>query len=344
MTSQDNGTLNHDAAFKKIFSHPQIVRDLIEGFIHEDWVKDIDFSTLRKANIAYTAADNRQRFNDTVWQVQFRGSSLYICVLLEFQSTIDKYMAVRLMSYVGLLYEDLIHAKMLPANSTLPPVLPIVLYNGRRKWRAATSIQDLMPDLPQSLQKWQPQLKYFLLDESHHNPEQLKELHNLVNALIKVEYTRQKPENVWNDIEQLYQEVETTLNQKVTDKQERNIILEHIIGWLVISTGLAKTPAGVKMIVNQLKETPIMLQDRVREWEKGVLQRGVQQGVQEGRQEGRLEGRLEGQVAVLKNLLITRFGSMPSWAEKRLQNANDADIEKWTKRLFEADSYDTLFA
>jgi len=37
----------HDAGYKSLFSHPEMVEDLLRGFIHEDWVRDLDFSTLK---------------------------------------------------------------------------------------------------------------------------------------------------------------------------------------------------------------------------------------------------------------------------------------------------------
>ncbi len=39
-------------------------------------------------------------------------------------------MAVRVMVYLGLLYQDLIKTKQLARTGRLPPVLPVVLYNG----------------------------------------------------------------------------------------------------------------------------------------------------------------------------------------------------------------------
>jgi len=35
-----------DESYKLLFSHPEMVRELLLGFVHEDWVKDLDFSTL----------------------------------------------------------------------------------------------------------------------------------------------------------------------------------------------------------------------------------------------------------------------------------------------------------
>jgi hypothetical protein len=52
-----------------------------------------------------------------------------LSILLEFQSTFDRLMAVRLLTYIGLLYEDLHRSKAIGPDDPLPPVLPIVLYN-----------------------------------------------------------------------------------------------------------------------------------------------------------------------------------------------------------------------
>ena len=34
----------HDNAYKNIFSHPQVVADLLTGFVDEDWVRAVDLS------------------------------------------------------------------------------------------------------------------------------------------------------------------------------------------------------------------------------------------------------------------------------------------------------------
>ncbi len=36
----------YDQSYKRLFSHPKMVEDLLRGFIHKDWVKELDFSTL----------------------------------------------------------------------------------------------------------------------------------------------------------------------------------------------------------------------------------------------------------------------------------------------------------
>ena len=60
--------------------------------------------------------DLRHRADDVVWRVKAEGEWIYLYILIEFQSTIDPYMAIRIMTYVGLLYQDLIRKKDILAN------------------------------------------------------------------------------------------------------------------------------------------------------------------------------------------------------------------------------------
>ncbi|MBW2049927.1 MAG: Rpn family recombination-promoting nuclease/putative transposase [Deltaproteobacteria bacterium] len=52
--------------------------------------------------------------------------------------------SVRILTYLGLLYQDLIRTKQTAVEGKLPPVLPVVLYNGKRPWEASTEISDLV--------------------------------------------------------------------------------------------------------------------------------------------------------------------------------------------------------
>lgn len=47
-----------------------------------------------------------------------------VYLLIEFQSSIDRFMAVRIMGYVALLCQDLIRQKAFGPTGRLPPVLP----------------------------------------------------------------------------------------------------------------------------------------------------------------------------------------------------------------------------
>lgn len=102
---------DHDHSYKNLFSYPRMVEDLLRGFVREEWVQHLDFSTLERVGSSYVTEDLREREDDTIWRLRWGEEWLYVYLLLEFQSTIDRFMAVRVMVYLGLLYQDLIKTK-----------------------------------------------------------------------------------------------------------------------------------------------------------------------------------------------------------------------------------------
>jgi putative YhgA-like transposase len=70
----------------------------------------------------------------------------HVYLLIEFQSRVDSFMAVRVLAYVALLYQDLIRARETSLDEGLPAILPVVLHNGSTRWRAArTTIGSVQP-------------------------------------------------------------------------------------------------------------------------------------------------------------------------------------------------------
>ena len=80
----------HDHSYKVLFSHPQMVRDLLKGFVREGWLAQVDFDSLERANGSYITDDLRERSNDVVWRVRWGKRWVYIYLLIEFQSTVDR--------------------------------------------------------------------------------------------------------------------------------------------------------------------------------------------------------------------------------------------------------------
>jgi hypothetical protein len=56
------------------------------------------------------------------------------------------------------------------------------------------------------------------------------------------------------------------------------------------------------------------------------------------RDEGRQEGRQEGQCHILLRLLTRRFGILPQWARRRLENATPEQLEIWADQLLDAET------
>lgn len=179
----------HDAAFKRWFDHARTVEDLLRGFAPADVVKALDFDTLEQLPPDYVDDGFARGSGDAAWRVRFRGAAgdwLYLLVLLEFQSTVDRHMAARILAYTARMYLKLIRGGRLPADGRLPPVLPVVIYNGERRWSAAREVGETIASVGEALAPFQPRQRHLVIDEHALRVEDLPE-DNVVSAQIALE-------------------------------------------------------------------------------------------------------------------------------------------------------------
>jgi len=63
---------------------------------------------------------------------------------------------------------------------------------------------------------------------------------------------------------------------------------------------------------------------------------GMEKGLKEGNHQG-IEG-------TLRKLIALKFGELPAWADERLSQASDEQLDVWVARILTADSLDGLLA
>jgi len=315
----------HDTGYKLLFSHPEMVRDLLLGYVPGAWVGEADFSTLEHVNGSYVAESERQRHDDMVWRLKVRERWLWVYLILEFQSEPDPWMAVRMMVYVGLLAQNLIREGELEEGQ-LPPILPIVLYNGLPEWKPMTDVGACFVTPPKGLEPFKPRLLYHLVDEARLKLHPVDAVRNFAEALFNLERGQTVA-----DVRQVLQAL---------DKMLRTPELQHLrraFGVWVKSLLRRKAPASSLGDINQINdimEADSMLAERIEGWFEEATRKGMQQGMQQGMQAG--EARL------LARLLTRRFGPLPAWVEAKLSQARAEDLERWSDRVLTATTLDEV--
>ncbi len=273
-----------DPAYKRLFSRPDMVRDLLEGFAAREWSGALDFASLTPLPADYVSEDLRRRHGDLVWKVRFRGDRwLYLVLLLEFQTTVERTMAVRMLAYTALLYQRLIAEGELLEDGALPPVLPIVIYNGRRPWTAASDVSKLVASSDPVLAPYQPSQRYFLLDEGRAAREGLPR-DNLVSALIALETNRSRER-----LPALLKALSGLLQERQDDDLKR--AFEAWVWQVLLPRRFrGKVPESLP----RLEEVQTMLEETVHEWTADWVAEGREQGLEQGREQGLEQGREQG--------------------------------------------------
>ena len=255
-----------------------------------------------------------------MWRVRYRHCWLYVLVVLEFQSTVDRTMAVRVLAYSALLYQDLLRASAEP----LPPVLPIVLHHGPGRWTASVDVAGLAAPSGEFLAPYQPAQRYFLLDVGEddagdYTDAPLPPGRNLVGALVRLERSRSD-----GDARAVLGALDRWL------LESGNAALRRAVGEWIRQVYAPRRPATAAQ--ENRTEAQAMLRERVQEW--------MAEKWAEGHAEGQAEGQAQGQMDLMRRMAARKFGD--ETAERlaeRLELVNDverlAEIGEW---LFECGS------
>jgi predicted transposase/invertase (TIGR01784 family) len=161
------------------------VQRLLETFVDEDFVADLDFSTLRQIEGRFVDEAFAGREADAVWSVQFGGSPVYIFLLMEFQSTVDVGMPVRFLRYITGVYQSGTRGRVGGSRGRLPAVFPILIYNGERPWSAPRSFQEAVePSIPA---RYIPAFHYYAIVVRDFDPQRLARMRGAVAAVFYAE-------------------------------------------------------------------------------------------------------------------------------------------------------------
>jgi hypothetical protein len=234
-------------------------------------------------------------------------------------------MAVRMLTYVGLLYQDLIKAAQLPADASLPAVLPIVLYNGSARWQAAEDLTLLVQTEPRALAPYQPCMRYLLLDERRYHDSELSQQRNLVAAVFRLENS-----STHADLDAALGSLTEWLSS--AEHQELRRAFAVWIGKVI----LARFPGMETTKLDELQEIRAEVAERFHAWGEQLKREGHEKGLTRGYQEG--------EAHLLLRQLRKRFGDLPASVTARVTSAPAEQLEAWGERLLEEVSLSAVFA
>lgn len=118
----------HDAVFKTFLSRLETARDFIEIHLPPALIRICKLDTLHLESGSFLEDSLRPYYSDILYSLETTCGRGYVHILIEHQSSPDKNMAFRLMRYAI----AAMHQHLEAGNNTLPLVIPILFYQGRR--------------------------------------------------------------------------------------------------------------------------------------------------------------------------------------------------------------------
>ena len=334
----------HDPGQRRLFSHRRMVADLLR-LLPDDLTEGLGLGTLRRLPAEYVGDALRSRRSDMPWRIDFlpsgqppsaekgktppraegvsaKGTAPHApassrtpvpgppgtCLLLaEFQSTVDPRMAVRMQEYAAMLLGDLAReGKVQGLGGGPPPLLPLVVYNGRRPWTAPLDLGGGSEGLPKGLAAMQPKFKYALLEVRRFDPDALAM--GLQGSVPGVNFALAQFALENASAEDLPAAM-AAVAQLLKAEGELDLA-ESFAMWI---EGVLEPRLDVRLpSLMELMEEPPMLAETLDEWAEEKFRLGRIEGMAHGRAEGMERGRAEGterERALLLRLAQRRFGA-----------------------------------
>ena len=332
---------SYDEIFKELFKDKIILQDFLINFIGEKWVYEIDFDSIEPYPTEFISRSFKKRFCDLIYRVKIKNIETYIIILIEFQSKDNRYMPLRLLTYICLFLEDLIkRRKKLKQNISsdsvyLPPIFPVVFYNGERPWRYPTNISSLFFSLPETfinIKKYIPNFEFLLVDTANISDTELtsKEQSILANMFCAERY---------GNIQKSLEYFGKALKYIKTNEHLLSIATTWLI-MLIENKGYSE--AEIAEIVNNVNEVGVdleMLNSRLIKARNEIRLEGMELGKLEGMEIGKLEGEAESLIKQLK----FKFGSIDSLTESKIKQANNDQLDRWLLKILTINELSQLF-
>ncbi len=172
----------HDKRYKKLFSNPVFVKELLISFVDQKFVNDLDFSSLERLDKSFVTDDFKEKESDVIYRINFKDKPIYIYLLIEFQSSVDRFMSLRILRYICEFYQALIQKDGI---KKLPAVFPVLLYNGDKTWTSPLNIRDLIENTIPA--EFIPDFSYYGIIENIIPKRELLKKKNAMSAIFYVE-------------------------------------------------------------------------------------------------------------------------------------------------------------
>jgi predicted transposase YdaD len=156
----------HDLFARFTWGQPERAEAELHAVLPPDVVARVDWSTLRREPGPVV---DRETQSDLLFSARLRGGrQLLLYILLEHQSSVDRWMALRMLRYVVRQAEH--WRKEHPESERLPVIVPLVMYHGPEgAWTAPRRVEELfeLPEEAEERERWRsfvPRFE-FLLDD-----------------------------------------------------------------------------------------------------------------------------------------------------------------------------------
>ncbi len=161
----------HDRFFKETFSRAEVALDFVRSYVPQAIAGLIVPESLKLSKDTFVDEELEERFCDLLYEADLKGKGkIFVYFLFEHKSFQDPEVALYLLLLMVRIW---LKERKQGNKGLLPPILPLVVYHGDKKWKASPRFQDLV-GLTDVMGRYVPIFEYLIWDLSQYTAEEVK--------------------------------------------------------------------------------------------------------------------------------------------------------------------------
>jgi len=323
-----------DTLFRAVFGNPVHAASELQSVLPSRLLERLDLTALELMSETFVEPELRQRHVDALFATRWAGREALLYLLMEHQSTPDPLMAYRMLRYEVLIWEK--YLELNPKTRTFPVIVPVVIYQGQRRWNVSTEFADLLdvdPGLELSdfedavAEGVVPRFRYLLDDVSRIDAPSLRARPLTEEARVALVLLG-LPAGVQDLMGELGGWVDSfaVIQARLGGRETMVSFWEYV--------GKVSQASDERMAEFMATMNPEVAETFVSTWDR-VAAEGLAAGLTRGRAEGRDEGRHEGQADLLSWQLALRFGDLDEEVRTAVRAASTEQITTWSTQLIQ---------
>ena len=190
-----------DNSFKLIFDDHRLFADFLRDFIHIDILKDVRPEDIEDMRERFIPLFQESRDSDTVKRVNLKGSTpFFVIAILEHQSQVNFRSCFKMLLYISLVLTEWERdaERKKPGSSLLkdfkyPPVLPMILYDGKGAWTAQRNFFE-RTHLNTAFGKYIPKFEYEVVNLNDYSEEEIMRFGGALSYIFLIDKIRNSKE------------------------------------------------------------------------------------------------------------------------------------------------------
>lgn len=278
----------HDTFFKATFGDVQVAQHFLQQRLPSYIQEMTAFHTLEPQKETFINEALQERFSDLLFKAHFKDKTGYFYFLLEHKSNPEKGIVLQLLTYMLQIWGT---TEKKEDKSTLPLVIPLVMYHGKKVWNSPRSISDMInnyDNLPNEAKRFIPNFEYLVYNFS--NTAEADDVH----IQIKI-YRELATKAAYMEEKQDFFDHLTNVFPYFADMEDEEKAISFLTSalWHIFSVAKNVTITDAEKLRQMIEKSYPKGSEAVMTLAEILREEGKQEGKQEGKEEGKEAGKRE---------------------------------------------------